>query len=527
MRRYLAGLMTISAVAGLVLGCASLGDAASGATGGADGGGGKGEGSPAGSGAATGAGGGADLAVGSDTAPPPPVKPGDITTCQPSDALSPPIYLSIPRARAMVSGAQVRGMLEAKSNASTEAKPPLPGLIHTDELLNYYHIDYPADPAAELTVVTELAPTEVDGDYLLQIGVQAPSTKAPRRATSLTVVVDSSTSMAGESMKRANAAVLALAQSLHQGDVLNLVTTDLEKLSFHHRAQIDADPALFSPDQAVEVGGSGSLGDAVENAYKAALAEDTFVKEGINRVVVITDGGGAPTAINVGTVATHWSDEKIQLVGVGVGSASSYHNDLLAAATRAGHGANLYLDSVEEAGRALHTRFDEVMDESAGALTIAFSLPYLFRAENPDAGPVMLGVNSLVTSDLARGRSMVFRHIVTACAPVEASVLATLKMSVTATWTPVGATESKSMPVDVDMSAAFKPEGSPRILKTSAIVAFGSALQSLQPARFLDACARVTRALASLADGPNTDPELVSIRAQLQAHPSMKGMVCH
>jgi hypothetical protein len=522
MRRYLGAFTTVSAVASLALGCSQIGDSNRG-TGGAGGDAGayppSGAGNGGSSGAGVGSGAGAVVEA-VDTAPPPPTKI-DAAACVDSPNLSDPVFLSVPHARALVSAAQVRGILEAPSGAAT----PVPSLVRTNELLNYYHIDYPAQSPTELTIVAELVPTDVPSDYLLQIGVQAPTAKAHRRPTSLTVLVDTSTSMEGESMKRANAAVLALAASLNKDDVLNLLTTDSERKPVHRRAASDGDPALFPANEPFTVSGADSFKVGVEHAYELATAADSYLTDGINRVVVITDGGGPATAIDTSSVQAHWTDQQIRLVGVGVGSAPSYHNELLAAATTAGHGANVYLDSVAEADIALHQRFDEIMDEAASAVTVSFRVPWMFTVVNPDASGAMITESALATSDLARGRSMVFRHIVTRCSTAPLPDLANVMMEVTANWSAPGMVDRQAMTVPIQLAQALLDKPSYPILKTSAILAFGGALQSLQVSRFQDACAKAVDARAHLGS-ISEDPELDSILKQLQAHPVMKGVPC-
>ncbi|MEO5725643.1 MAG: VWA domain-containing protein [Byssovorax sp.] len=451
--------------------------------------------------------------------------PGTLAACSPIPGLSTPVSLSVPSARAMVSAAQVRGILEAPGGAST----PPPGLFRAAEIFNYYHIDYPATAAPDVTLVAELVPAKVPGDYLFQIALQAPPSNAqPRRPTALTIVVDTSQSMAGEPMLRANAALHALAASLTKGDVLNYLTTDPELAPVHRIAEIEGDPGLFKADDEIKVGGSGTLGAGVERAYEQALAEASYRKDGINRLVVITDGGGPASAINAGLVAKNWDGSGIKLVGVGVGSAGGYNNALLAAATTAGHGPSLYLDSVEEADRALHVRFDEVMDEAVSDAYISFSLPWLFKPALPESS---LAVDQafLTLSDLGRGRSMVFRHTVSMCPGVDPTQLGDLPIEVLASWRVPGMADRQELKTTLHLNDVLLEKPTSQTLKASAIIAFGNALQSLDHARFQDACEKVTMARAhiSMTPGdPAADPELDSILKQLNAHPLMKDQPC-
>jgi Ca-activated chloride channel family protein len=521
MRRHLEPMLAFSAAAYLALGCAGLGSADAAGVGGVGP-----EGATSGTGtygSVTGAGaggGGSTASESSDTAPAVDPK-ADLTSCLVTSELSLPTFLSIPRARSMVSASQVRGEL-----AGTMPTIPVPSTIRAPELLNYYHLDYPSTSVTELTVVPELQFTGIKGQMLLQIGIQAPpSDSAHRRPTSVTVLVDTSKSMEGESLKRANAAVLAVSRSLNAGDVLNVVTTNPEVAPIHRVAAIAADPALFSEKTPLMVSGAGDVGAALARAYAAATDGDSYLAGGLNRVVVITDGGGLPESIDNRLVNDSWVTQGIALVGVGVGLAQSYNPALLDYATGAGHGANLYLDSPAEAEAQLHLRFDEVMDEALHDVSIGFQLPTIFEVVNPSAVGGVVGEAELARSDLGSGRSMVFRHAVSLCPTADSMALVKTSMTVTVSWNDPALPErqSKAFTFGLDMVGGQKPSYAFR--KASAIIAFTNALQSLQASRFQAACDKVAEVHNAFLSHP-ADPELDSIAAQISAHPvAVKNMV--
>jgi Ca-activated chloride channel family protein len=427
----------------------------------------------------------------------------------------------------MVSGARMRALLELGGEVA-----PQPSLVHVGEIFNYNHIEYPPTSTTELTLVTELVATNIKiGAYLLQIGVQAPAAQAHRRPTSVTVLVDTSQSMEGDALIRANASIEALARSLNKDDILSRLTTDSEVKPVKRRAQSDGDPELFQGADAIKVSGSGSLANGLTRAYDQAGSKESYIEGGLNRIVVITDGGGLASSIDTDLIAARWKTDRIRLVGVGVGSPGSYKNDLLAAATTAGHGASLYIGSKEEATRALHQRFDEVMDEAAGNVSISFHLPWIFRNVSAEL-PLPADLEAPLTlSDLGRGRSMVFRRPVIACAGVDPIANGELPIAVTASWTEPGTDEARKLERLVPLKEALIAKPSNQMLKASAVLAFANALQSLDVARFQDACAKVNTARAAfeVPIAPDTeagDPELDSIWHQLSGHPVMKGKSC-
>lgn len=517
MRRYLSALLTTTALTLLAAGCKSSSSSddssSAGGMGGMDSSSGTGESS------------------GSGDGPPPPVwSEASLTEyseglagCHPDMQPFAPVHLSVPRARATASATQVRGILLPRSGPA--AAPP-PSLVNSGEIFNYYHITYPVQESSELGIVTQLVATNKVGDYLLQIAVQAPTAPAPRAPTSVTVLVDSSTSMEGEPMARANRAVLALAASLHKGDVLTFLTTDSDFAPVRRRALSDGDPTLFQKEDWLTVRGAGGLGRALERAYQEANAPESHLGGGLDRLVVITDGGATASTIDTNSISRHWDEEHIQLVGVGVGSAAGYRNGLLDAATTAGHGPSLYLDSAEEATPALRQRFDEVMDVAASDLRISFTLPWIFMPVTAETSNPASDGKELSVSDLGRGRSMIFRRHISVCGSTDLAVAAELPIEVTATWkagpgadSPRLSKSSSTLVKDARLAAQ-----SPQMLKASAILAFASALQSLDGTRLRAACKKAQDALFLAPATPNdpvdlVDPEMDSILKQIKAHP--------
>ena len=327
-------------------------------------------------------------------------------------------------------------------------------------------------------------------------------------------------------MLRANAAVLALASSLNKDDILNLVTTNSEVAVVHRIAASTGGLALLQLDPPLQIGGAGSLQTGVDRAYAAATTDESLLPNGLNRLVVITDGGGLADAIAPGPLRGQWTSNRIQLVGVGVGNAKSYRNEVLGAATDAGHGANIYLDSVKEAVPALHDRFDEIMDEAGGEVTIGVAVPSLLDMVELDPSGAIVTESHLLKSDLGRGRSMVFRRFVRVCDPDSVALLG-LTLDITLAWNDPVTGERKSRVDHIKVGDAVQANsagGSFPLLKTSAILAFGNALKSLDSARFKDACVKLAAARNAMSStGPSApvDPELDSILAQIQRHPVM------
>jgi Ca-activated chloride channel homolog len=386
-----------------------------------------------------------------------------------------PVYLTQPHAQALSSPAQARGQIHA-------GKAPEPSTIRQAEFLSYYRVDYPHPQPGQLAIVASLAPTLVgSGELVLQIGVQsAPVAHAP---TAITVVVDTSSSMAGEPLKRAKAAVVALAESLDQGDAINVITTNPAISPVTLTAKMLADPALAAAADPLAVDGYGNVDAALKRGYTVAAGTSHARK----RVVLITDGGELPSGVDLGAIADHYRSDRVALVGVGVGDALSYRDDLLGAATAAGHGADVYLDSVDEATVALRDRFAEVMSTAAEAVSVKISLPPSLLPEI-DMGPDFRDTpEQLVASDLAAGRSMIFRQRVRLCAAGTKSVPPPSDVvAVDVTWTDpaTGMTQVTNYTTSLGEAGS---QGIDQVKKATAIEAYADALKALDPSRLCQA----------------------------------------
>jgi hypothetical protein len=388
-----------------------------------------------------------------------------------------PVLLPYPGARAIGTPALARGLLAAKET-------PALGAFSANEFLNYYRVQYPkaasnvTSPdglAVSAGIAQWLTPTE----YVIQIGVQAPARLRSSRVA-LTVVVDTSASMAGASLDRAHAALVALAGGLRAGDSFTLLTSKLgASAPTPIKVTGPADPAVLMAASGLHVdAASVDLGTSVAAAYDAAFSalEDGMLQ----RVVLITDGVAPPDSINLGLVAGNLKFRAITLTGVGVGAATTYRSKLLAQATAVGSGANVYLDSNEEADRILHLRFDELMDTVVSDVDVSITLPSFLQAESPPVAVPLGGGASdagFVTSQLGPGRSLVFRQVVVACNTGIVAASTSEDVTIKARWKSPGQTAYTSAPDLKAPTAQLFAADQPQIAKASAIVAYADALR--------------------------------------------------
>jgi Ca-activated chloride channel family protein len=230
--------------------------------------------------------------------------------------------------------------------------------VRVEELINYFDYDYPIPKSTRqpFSVSTEIAPTPWNQKTkLLHIGIkgyEVPHDKLP--PANLVFLIDVSGSMnSPDKLELIKSSLKLLSQQMSERDKISIVVYAgdsgvlLEPTSANNTAKITA--AIDS----LRAGGSTNGGAGITLAYN--MAQDGFIKDGINRVILATDGD-----FNVGTVSFEsllsLVEEKrktgISLTTLGVGT-GNYNDKLMERLADAGNGNHAYLDSLNEAQKVL------------------------------------------------------------------------------------------------------------------------------------------------------------------------------
>jgi Ca-activated chloride channel family protein len=242
--------------------------------------------------------------------------------------------------------------------------------VRSEELINYFSYDYPV-PAGRSTpfaVFKQIAPTPWNSDtHLLHIGIKGfDHDRANLPAANLVFLVDVSGSMQGANkLELLKTSLKMLTRQLRKQDTVSIVVyagasgVVLEPTSGDNKAKIVA--AL----DRLQAGGSTNGAAGIELAY--AIAEQAYVKEGINRVLLATDGD-----FNVGTVDLEQLKNLVEkkrksgiaLSTLGFGS-GNYNDALMEQIADIGNGNYAYIDTLNEARKVL------IEEMSSTMLTIA------------------------------------------------------------------------------------------------------------------------------------------------------------
>ncbi len=251
-----------------------------------------------------------------------------------------------------------------------EGRLPPADAVRAEEFINYFDYGYtpPVDREKPFSVTTELAPAPWNATrQLLLVGIQGyrvPKAQIP--AANLVFLIDTSGSMdEPDKLPLLKASLKQLVRELRAEDRLAIVTyagnagVALPTTAGDRHATIDA-----AVDN-LGAGGATNGGAGIDLAY--AQAGEGFIKGGVNRVILATDGDFNVGNVNEQALKTVIEDHRksgIALTTLGFGE-GNYNDAMAVMLADAGNGSHHYIDSLAEGRRVL------VDEMSATLLTIA------------------------------------------------------------------------------------------------------------------------------------------------------------
>ena len=236
---------------------------------------------------------------------------------------------------------------------------PQKDAIRVEELVNYFSYNYPAAPVnneAAFSVYSEIAPSPYNADkHLLHLGIQGKKIVDDERPPSnLVFLIDVS-----GSMNRANKLGLLknslkmLTKQLGEHDSVAIVVYAGSAGTVLKPTAGNDNQAIVDALSRLTAGGSTNGGAGINAAY--ALAKQSFIDGGINRVILATDGD-----FNVGTtnqqvlkeliVKQRESGIALSILGLGAGN---YNDALMQELAQNGNGNAYYIDTLNEARKVL------------------------------------------------------------------------------------------------------------------------------------------------------------------------------
>ena len=229
--------------------------------------------------------------------------------------------------------------------------------VRVEELVNYFRFAYPEpDSRHPVSVTTEVGECPwAPAHKLMLVGVRAKAIdQSEVSGRNIVLLVDVSGSMAPpDKLPLLKTALRMFVDTLRDDDRIGIVVyagasgLALPPTSGRNRQRIHE--ALES----LEAGGSTNGGQGLILAYK--VAEQQFIKGGINRVILATDGDFNVGVTGQGDLLRLIEEKKqsgifLSVLGVGTGNLKDSTMEMLA---DKGNGHYAYLDSLHEARKVL------------------------------------------------------------------------------------------------------------------------------------------------------------------------------
>ncbi|HRO27780.1 MAG TPA: VWA domain-containing protein, partial [Luteimonas sp.] len=248
-------------------------------------------------------------------------------------------------------------------------RPPADA-VRAEEFINYFDYGHPgpASLATPFRATVEVAPAPWNAQrHLLMVGIKGFDVpKAQLPPANLVFLLDTSGSMnSPDKLPLLKQAFSELTRQLRAQDRVSIVVyAGSAGLVLPPTAGDRKDEILAALDR-LQAGGSTNGGDGIRLAY--AMAKRAFVKDGVNRVILATDGDFNVGTVDGGSLETMVADQRksgIALTTLGFGT-GNYNDHLAERLADAGDGNHAYIDTLQEARKVL------VEEMSSTLLTIA------------------------------------------------------------------------------------------------------------------------------------------------------------
>jgi Ca-activated chloride channel family protein len=252
--------------------------------------------------------------------------------------------------------------------------PPVDA-VRVEELINYFSYDYPIPQSTEtpFSIYTEMAPSPWNkGKHLLHIGLQGfelPRNSMP--ASNLVFLIDVSGSMqAPNKLELVKSSLKLLTKQLSREDSIAIVTyagsagTVLEPVKGSDKAEI------YAALDRLRAHGSTWGEGGIMAAYR--LARTAFIDNGINRVVLATDGDFNVGIADVAELKKRIKREResgigLTTLGFGMGN---YNDAMLEQLADVGNGNYAYIDNLNEARKVLVEEISSTLNTIASDVKI-------------------------------------------------------------------------------------------------------------------------------------------------------------
>lgn len=230
------------------------------------------------------------------------------------------------------------------------------GAIRIEEMINYFDYDIEeADDDNRFTVDYEIhnCPWNEE-NQLLMLSVKAKDVEIESTGNNFIFLIDSSGSM--NTKNKGDLAIKSfkmLAETLNENDCVSIVTYSGDSKVVLESCQGDEYKKICKALDSIEFGGGTNGSGGITAAYE--LAEENFLENGNNRVIIASDGDmnlGVTSNAGLTDLITEKKETGVFLTVLGYGS-GNYSDANMESIADAGNGNYYYIDCIDEANRVL------------------------------------------------------------------------------------------------------------------------------------------------------------------------------
>lgn len=230
--------------------------------------------------------------------------------------------------------------------------------VRIEELINYFPYDYPAPSVQDTpfaTQVTVLPAPWNPSTRLMHIGIRGFELTGPRPRANLVFLIDTSGSM-GQPNKLpllVNSLRLLVMTFLKPEDRVAVVTYAGSSTTALDPTPVSEREKIMAVLNQLRAGGSTAGASGIQQAYR--LARQHFIADGVNRVILATDGEFNVGITDLDQLQGYVERERksgvfLSVLGFGMGN---LNDRLMQALAQNGNGVAAYIDTLSEARKVL------------------------------------------------------------------------------------------------------------------------------------------------------------------------------
>lgn len=242
--------------------------------------------------------------------------------------------------------------------ALREGQLPQPDTVRVEELINYFPYDWKGPESAATpfnTTVTVMPTPWNNGTKLLHVAIKGYDVKPVEQPkANLVFLIDVSGSMnEPDKLPLLRSAMRMLVNKLQPEDTVSIVTYAGEAGTALEPTKVSDKAKILNAVEALTPGGSTAGEAGIREAYR--LAESSFVKGGVNRIMLATDGDlnvGQTDDDSLKRLVEEKRDSGVFLSVLGFGR-GNLNDRMMQALAQNGNGTAAYIDTLQEAEKVL------------------------------------------------------------------------------------------------------------------------------------------------------------------------------